>query len=351
MDVPETVDPKDVQPVTGDALEEAARAVFGEPEEQKPADEAAKPEERDEKGRFKPKAEAHEEKAAKPKLDEEPKADEKAEDPRVSARINAAKRAELRAAQERAELQRVREDIERQKAELAQFAKLAEQIKAAKGSPSRLLELAEQDPKSFLESLATEHEPQAIAQRVRSEVQTEVEALRQQVAELKAAREAETAAQKRQQVEAQIQQAQQSFIEHIAERAETYPNLVEEFTPDEIAREALAVAEKHGQDYYARFGVYPDDEVIAEFLEDRAKARAESRAAWRSRIGKSAPAPSKGDSSGDARSRPTVKADSPRTLTSRAASTKATPPRDWSQEEADAEALRILDAAFSKRAG
>lgn len=346
MDVPETVDPKEVQPVTGESLEEAARAVWGEPDEPEKADEEpAKAEERDEKGRFKPKADV-------PKADEEPKADEKPEDPRVAARINAAKRAELRAAQERAEIQRERAELQRIRDEVAQFQRLAEQIKAAKSSPTKLLELAEQDPKAFLESLATEHEPQAIAQRVKTEVQTEVEALKAQIAELRAAREAEQAAIQRQQAEAQIQKAQQTFIDHVAERADAYPNLVEEFTPEEIAREALAVAQKHGQDYFARFGVYPDDEVIAEHLESQAKARAEQRAAWRSRIGKPALTPSKGDSSGDTRSRPAVKADSPRTLTSRAASVKATPPREWSQEEADAEALRILESAYaSKRAG
>lgn len=349
MDVPETVDPKEVQPVTQDSLEEAARAVFGEPDEpEKPAEEAPKAEERDEKGRFKPKTEAE----AKPKLDEEPKGEDKAEDPRVAARINAAKRAELRAAQERAEIQRERAELQRMKDEVAQLAKLAEQVKAAKGSPSRLLELAEQDPKSFLESLATEHEPQAIAQRVRSEVQTEVEALKAQISELRAAREQERAAFERQQAEAQIQKAQSAFLEHIAEKAETYPHLVEEFTPDEIASRALALAQEHSQSYYEKFGFYPDDEVFAEELERQARERAESRAAWRSRIGKSAITPGKGDSSGDTRSRPTVKADSPRTLTSRAASTKATPPREWSQEDADAEALRILESAFAaKRAG
>jgi electron transport complex protein RnfC len=323
MDVPETVDAKDIQPVTTSALEDAAREVFGEPEGA-PAGEPEKAEE-----------------PAKPA--------EKAEDPRIASRLLAAKRAELRSAQERAELNSIRADIERQKAELAQYAKLADQIKAAKGSPSKLMELAELEPKAFLESLANEHEPQAIAQRVRTEVQSEVEALRKQVAELQASREQEVAALKAQQAEAQVESAQRVFLDHVATQADAYPNRVEEYTPSEIAKEALAVARKHGQDYFTRFGEWPDDSVIAEYLEGQAKARAEERAAWRGRIGKPAPQPGKGDSSGETRSRPTVRADSPRTLTSRAASAKATPAREWSQEDADAEALRILESAYSSK--
>jgi hypothetical protein len=323
MDVPETVDAKDIQPVTTSALEDAAREVFGESEEA-PAGEPEKAEE-----------------PAKPA--------EKAEDPRIASRLLAAKRAELRSAQERAELNSIRADIERQKAELLEITKLAERVKAAKSSPSKLMELAELEPKAFLESLANEHEPQAIAQRVRTEVQSEVEALRKQVAELQASREAEKASYQEQQRAAKIQGLQAAFVEHVATQAEAYPNLVEEFTPEEIAERALAVAKEHGQAYFDKFGEYPDDSVIAEHLELQAKARAEQKAAWRGRIGKPALQPGKGDSSGETRSRPTVRADSPRTLTSRAASAKATPAREWSQEDADAEALRILESAYSSK--
>lgn len=317
--------------ITPESLAEAAKAVFGEAEA--PTEPA--------------KATEEPPKAAEPeKPTEEPK-DPKEE--RIAARWNQARKQELRIAQERAELRKMEEAIAKQRAELEPLVKLAEQVKTAKASPTRLLELSGLAPKDFLESLANEHEPQAIAERVKAETSSELEALRKQVAELLDRDRQRESALQRQHIESQVQEAQKAFIDHVAESADKYPHLAEEFTPAEMAREALAVAEKHGQDYYARFGVYPDDEVIAEFLEGQAKARAEERAAWRQRIGKPALVPSKGDSSGEIGKRPTVKADSPRTLTSRAASTKATPPREWSQDEADAEALRILQAAMSKR--
>lgn len=337
----------DTETVTPDeSLEEAAARIFGpvdEPETTPDAKPEPEPETRDEKGRFVAKAEP----AKEPEKPAE--APKPAEDEKVAARINAAKRAELRAAQERAELQRAREEVAKQKAELEPLLKLAEQVRSAKASPSRLLELSGLAPKDFLESLAHEHDPAQVAERVKAETSTELDALRKEIADLKAAREQELIRAQRQKLDSQVQEAQKAFVDHVAESAAKYPHLVEECTPEEMAAEALAVAQNHGQDYFARFGVYPDDEVIAEHLEERAKEKAASRAAWRQRIGKPAHEPSKGDSSGDTGKRPAVKAEGPRTLTSRAASAKATPPREWSQEEADAEALRILESAFAAK--
>jgi len=329
--------------ITTDSLQEAAALVFGPPDEPEAAPEDDKPEGRDDKGRFVGKPEP----AKEPEKPAEPA--KPAEDEKVAARINAAKRAELRAAQERAELTRARDEIAKQRAEFEPLLKLAEQVKHAKASPTRLLELSGLSPKEFLESLANEHDPSQVAERVKAETSSELDVLRKEIADLKAARDQEQARAHRARLDTQVIEAQKAFVDHVAESAEKYPHLVEEFTPDEMSREALAVAQNHGQDYFARFGVYPDDEVIAEHLEEVAKARAESRAAWRQRIGKPAHEPSKGDSSGETGKRPAVKAEGPRTLTSRAASAKATPPREWSQEEADAEALRILESAFAAK--
>lgn len=337
MDVPETVE--NAEAITPEALQEAAARIFGpseEPETPSPEDK------RDEKGRFVAAKDA--EKAAEPeKPTEEPK---KPEDDKAAARWNAAKRAELRAAQERAELQKTRDQIAAQKAELEGLVKLAEQVKAAKLSPSKLMELMEVQPKDFLETLAREHEPEQVAQRVAMELRQELEATRKQVADLVAERDRAAAMAKRQQVDAEVSGAQKAFLDFVSASSDKYPHLVDEYTPDEIASQALALAERHSQDYFARFGVYPDDEVIAEELERQATARAESRSAWRQRIGKAPNEPSKGGSDGETAQRPAVKAEGPRTLTSRAASVKATPPKVWSQEEADAESLRILESAF-----
>jgi hypothetical protein len=341
MLVPETVDPADVKPIDADAIAEAAAQVFGPPDEaEKPAETA---EERDEKGRFLPKK--GEETRAEPEKPDEEKP--KPEDDKVAARINAAKRTELRAAQERAELQRTRAELDRQKAELAELAKVADAVKAAKLSPSKLMELAGLQPKDFLETLAREHEPETVAQRVALELRGELEATRKEIAALKEERERERMATERQRVETTVAEAQKAFLDHVSSQVEAYPHLVEEFTPEEIAAQALALAEEHGQDYFARFGVYPDDDVIAEELDRQAKKRAERRSQWRQRLGKAASESGKGDSSGEASKRPAVKAEGPRTLTSRSAAQKATPPRNWSQEDADAESLRILESALA----
>ena len=338
MDAPETVE--NAEAITPEALQEAAARIFGPTEE--PETPAAAEDKRDEKGRFV--AAKGDEKADEP----EKPADEakKPEADKAAARWNAAKRAELRAAQERAELQKTREEIAKQKAELDGLVKLAEQVKAAKLSPSKLMELMEVQPKDFLETLAREHEPELVAQRVALELRQELEATRKQIADLQAERADERRRNERQRADMEVSGAQKAFLDLVSSSADKYPHLVDEYTPDEIASQALALAEKHGQDYFARFGVYPDDEVIAEELERQATVRAESRSAWRQRIGKAAHESGKGDSVGETAQRPAVKAEGPRTLTARAASVKATPPKVWSQEEADAESLRILESAF-----
>lgn len=264
---------------------------------------------------------------------------------RVSARIAAARRAEIRAAQERDRIKAERAEIERMRAEVSELAKVAEQAKLAKTSPSKLLELAGLDPKSFLEALATETEPASVAKRVASESLSEVEKLKAELAAerdaMRREREALTAAQRERHLrEAQATTTQQ-FVNHVAESAEKYPHLVAEFTPEEIAERGWSVAMQHAEAYKARFGDYPDDEVIAEFLEQQAKERAEKRNAWRERIGQRATPPSKGKP-GDAGAGQSVKANVPRTLTNGAASQKSTAPKDWSEKDAIEEAKRII---------
>jgi hypothetical protein len=101
--------------------------------------------------------------------------------------------------------------------------------------------------------------------------------------------------------------------------------------------------------YFNQFGSYPDNDVIAEHLDLLARQRAEARqnSAWAKR-GQS---PSNGSQPlphGDPipKAQPANRGPSPRTLTSRAASEKASPPKQWSQEAADEESLKILQNAF-----
>lgn len=274
---------------------------------------------------------------------EAPKPDPAAE--RVSARIIAANRAERRAAAERQQAARARAEIEAGKAAVADHVRIAEQVKAAKLSPSKALELLGMDAKTFLETLANEHEPELVAKRAMTAEQAEREKLAAEVAELKQNLLHRERAARQQADQQAYYHVQEQFIGHVAAQPESYPHLVEEFTPQEIAERGWQVATKHAAAYKAQFGDYPDDSVIAEYLEGEAKARAEARAAWRERIGKTAPTPSQGRLVNQGQP---VKANTPRTLTNGASSTKATASKPWSQKDADEESKRILAQAFAQ---
>lgn len=265
---------------------------------------------------------------------------------KVAARLTVALRAEERAARVRAEIAAEKAAIEKQRGEVSDLAKLAEQMRAAQSSPSKALELMGMTPKEFLETLATEHEPAAVAARAVKGTSEEVAKLQARLdAFEKAEKEREEQA-KRKAVDTDYDQATAAFIEHVDAAPEKYPHLISEFTPSELAHAAQVAAGQHAEAYKAKFGEYPDDDVIAEYLEDQAKARAEALAERRARVGQKAPVPSKGDSSGDLQVAQPATGPSPRTLTSRTASEKATAQKPWSQEWADEESLRILNAAL-----
>lgn len=276
---------------------------------------------------------------------EEPVKEPEPERTTASARIIAAKRADLRAAQARAELAAQKADIEKQRSELKEQAELVAQLREAKLSPSKALELLGMSPKDFLESLATEHEPEAVAKRAMGTALTETEKLRAELAELKQALSERDQGAQRQEIETRSIKAQEAFFDHVTTQTEKYVHTVEEFTPTEIVQKGWALAAEYAQPYYEKFGVYPDDEVIAEELERQAKARAYERTAWRARSGKSEPTPSQGTPE-QLRATQPGKGPSPRTLTSRAASEKATVSTKWSQQQADEESLRILQQAL-----
>jgi hypothetical protein len=275
---------------------------------------------------------------------------------RVAARIAAAKRAELKAAQDRAELRRTQEQIDARQRELdAREAK----IRLIEEDPVRFFEEYKADPEAFLKKLAGISAPEAVVEKRVATLEEELRKEREQRQriETEAARREEAA-----KVEAGWKAASAEFVDHVAAKADAYPHLVEEFTDEEAVHEAYrSLAEVVGRDaqgqpitraqaYYAQHGEYPDNDVIAEYLNERAKARIDARAksAWRKRGEAAAPVPSQGRTLGDPNPVPPVKGTSPRTLTSRAASEKASPPKGWTQEAADEESLRILNEAFSR---
>jgi hypothetical protein len=325
----------DAPPVGANSFEEAAKEVFGDAA---PA----------------PAAEAAPEEESTVETEPPPPPDPKQES--IARRIATAKRAEIRAAQERAELKAQRDAIEREKADLE--AKAA-RYRTLEEDPVKAFEVLGLDPKTFLEKLAGEHNPANVQAKEIAALKAEIEALKTETT-----RERETAKQRelRLQSEQVWTEASQGFVKHIEATAEKYPHLVAEFTEGEaIAAAERALLEVVGTDdagqpvtraeaYRLQFGEYPDNDVIAEFLDTQAKARAEARqnSAWRKQVPANGSQPL---SSGDPNPKapPVIKGSSPRTLTSRAASEKATSiSKQWTQEAADAESLRILEDALRK---
>lgn len=283
------------------------------------------------------------------------------EEPKMSARVLAARRSEERAARERAALAEQKAALASKEAELAEMTKIAELAKAAKSSPSKVLELLGYEPKTFLETLANENEPAAVAARAVEQERAEREKLKAEIDDLRKTLETTRQAETQAKNARLAAQAEEAFVEHVAAKADVYPNLVEQFTPEEIVRESYRIlTEVIGHDgkgrpvtrleaYRAEHKKDPEDEEIAEYLESEAMKRAESRNAWRARIGKNAPQPSQGTPNGQTAKAQPETGPGPRTLTARDVSERATGGKPWSQEAADEESLRIIASARKPR--
>lgn len=301
-------------------------------------------------------APATDEASGEPKPAPEERPAEPAKDERVAARIAAAKRAEQTAARER---ERIKSEAAALEAKQKEIEAREKRVKIIEEDPVRFFEEFKQDPKTFLDKLAGEYKPEAV-------VDKKVKALEAELAQLKAdaqkrETDQQTAAQRAQADEAwRVASAQ--FVQHVETSAEKYPSLVEEFTEAEATDLAFKVLTEvvgrtdagqpitRAQAYYAEFGAYPDDDVVAEHLDKLAKQRIEGRAksGWR-RSGEAAK-PSSELPSGDPKPVPPVSGMSPRTLKARDASTRAAPPKVWTQEAADEESIRLISAAMRKQA-
>jgi hypothetical protein len=245
----------------------------------------------------------------------------------------------MKAAAEREAIAKERAEIAAAKTESAEMAKQAEALKAAKLSPSKALEMLGMTPKEFLESLAGEHEPAAVAARASQGAMSEVEKLRAELTEMREAavkREQDAA---RQQHDQAFNQATSAFMEHVEAAADRYPHLIAEYTPQELAHHARQAAIKHAAPYFKQFGEYPDNDTIAQYLEDQAAARAAVLAERRARV--RSPASPLSQSNSAIQGQP-LKAATPRTLTNGASSQKAAASKPWTQADADAESKRII---------
>lgn len=270
----------------------------------------------------------------------EEKPDPKVE--RVANRITAAKRVEIKAAQEREQSRRERHDIEKRTKDLEEREA---KLKLIEEDPVRYFEETKADPKAFLHKLVGANDPAKLVDKKLTSLEQELRTERE--ARQKAEQQATLASQARH-VEAAWRESTKAFVEHVTTNAEKFPNLVEEFTDAEAVDAAFrALTEVVGHDrsgqpvtraeaYKIQFGEYPDDDTIAEFLDERAKARLEARekSVWRKRTGQ------------ETAKTPPDHRGSPRTLTSRTGSQKGSGPRAWSQEAADEESLRLLRGAI-----
>lgn len=287
----------------------------------------------------------------------EVKAPESPKDPkdeRVGSRIAAAKKAEQRAERERIEIRQQKEAQERRQTELDAREKT---LRLIEEDPVRFFEVAKVDPKKFLDKLAGDYKPENLTNKELADLRAEVTQLREQATQRD---QATQQAQARAQADGAWKEASASFVAHVGEQAEKYPHLTEEFTEDQATEKAYEVlTETVGRDaqgrpisraeaYRRQYGEYPDHDVVAEYLDALAKQSIESRSksAWRKRGDGAAPA---GQAHGETKPVPPVKGTSPRTLTSRDASQRSAAPKPWSQEAADEESIRILEAAFRKK--
>lgn len=325
--------------------QEAARAVWGDApsESAKPDAPAATPE--------------------PAKAEEPPKTEP--ETP-ASARIAAAKRAQAKADSQRRAAEAQARELQ------ARASQLEAQAKAQQEREDRL-RLMEEDPAAYfaakspadvrahLERLAAGAKPEDITAKKQAQLEEEVKRLR---AETEAREEAARAAQ----MEAERARARSeggaAFTAHVSEHIDKYQFLIQEYpTPDEAVNAGLAALEEViGTDrqgrrvtrvaaFIADQGRPPNNDEIAEYLDQLAKARIESRKqnAWRPR-GEKAPESASAANGTAVTKAPTVNPGThPRTLSARDTGQRsAAAPNVWTQEAADEQSLRILEQMYRK---
>lgn len=279
---------------------------------------------------------------------------------KVSARIIASRKAEIRQAEERRAIAAERQAVEADRKASTEAKAQAEAFAAAKMSPSKALELLGMSPKEFLESLATEHEPEAVTKRAMAGTQTELQKLAAELASLKAERQAERNARELADVNREVDTHAAAFVEEVADNAAKYPALCETWTPDQFVAEGLkaldTVVAKDARGLpVTRLQAYmrdsggepPTNEEIADLLEKLAQPAYQKRNAWRERLGKSAPVPSQGVHVTQGQP---VMAAKPRTLTNGHSAVNASAPKgELTEAEARAESIRLIEQLHASR--
>jgi hypothetical protein len=248
---------------------------------------------------------------------------------RQAKRIEVARRAELQAAQER----------RRAQAEAQEAKTLREKMENLKKDPLGTLKEIGLDPTEFLERVVSDGKP------TQESLIKELQAQLQQINDERAQERLEI---QRAQVQSTVYKAMDEFVDLVAANSAKYSHLVDEYTPEEIARQALAYGKQYGRAYVEATGEDLTDDVIASKLEELAAARSATRRSWSEKVkGKqTSQVPSESVKVGDG-PQVNTKPEAPRTLSNDMASERASAPKTWSQEDADAQSLLILQKAFS----
>lgn len=244
---------------------------------------------------------------------------------RVTKQLEATKAQRHALAQEREQIQREREAIARER---EVYAKLKS------GDPLEILDAVGVDKLDFVKRVAQAPEV--------------VDPMSAKIAQLEA--RAEAAEQRRIQAENAhatreyqqgIEEAKQAFVQRLQASTEQFPNIVKAFSPTEAAHRGLQLAHEYGAAFREKFGRNIDDAAVAEYLDYEAEQILASRT-W----GKgSATSQNQQQATQSNRAATSEPADVAHTLTNSGASTASVAKRERTQEEIDAECIRILAAA------
>lgn len=320
-------------------LDRTMKEVLADLQAKKKAEEGPKPEDETGSEATAGEAETPDETAEKPPTE----AQKTPEQERLAARIARANRAEARSKALRNQVREEEARLEAKRNEMRQLEAKYERLKS--GDPFQVMDELGIDKLDWTKRVASHGD-------VTDPVSAKFASLEKRLAEEQQAREQlmQQLSQREMQEKVHAQQAfvqraqagaQERFVNMIEENADKYPHLTSSFTKEEVVAMAMKEALKAPQ-YFEQFGVELDDSVIAEYLEEQAEKRS-AQSSWRKKsevlAGKAATVNAGG---------PGIEAKKSRTLTNAASAGSAKPTRELTQEEKEAEMIRIIKAHASK---
>lgn len=244
---------------------------------------------------------------------------------RVKKQLEASQYAKMELAREREQIQREREAIAQERAVYARLKS---------GDPLEILEAVGVDKLDFVKRVAQ-------APEVIDPVNAKIAQLEARAEQAERRRLEVEQAQANYVFEQNVGAAKQNFVHMLQTNAEKFPNVVRAFSPAEAAHRAFELTRTYNDAYRAKYGKPIDDAAVAEYLEYEAEQIAASRT-W----GNGAQASQIQQLPQSDRAATSDQAGVAHTLTNSGASTASVAKRERTQEEIDAECVRILAAAY-----